>query len=189
MTSTQTETETKEERSEQQAKAQLESIRDMLAGLTREGAAGLYVADLDRERCIQLLDEAEGIEDHSDETDDQLRESLADAIIADTVEPDDFDWDEDSARQAIEEDALSVEVRSPWFMVGSPSEDTKPSEFCILLCTGGPACQIRGELDEYMRPHRAWLEHQDWGTPWTQYYEPGIQETLLAYASVFYFGE
>jgi hypothetical protein len=37
-------------------------------------------------------------------------------------------------------------------------------------------------------PHRAWLEVQDWGTPWTRYFDIE-QDTLLAYARCFYFGE
>ena len=63
----------------------------------------------------------------------------------------------------------------------------KPFEFCILLSTGGPASRIRGELDNG-EPCRAWLEVQDWGTPWTQYFDIE-QDTLLAYARCFYFGE
>lgn len=38
-------------------------------------------------------------------------------------------------------------------------------------------------------PSRAWLEVQDWGTPWTDYYEKGVGDLCLAYASCFYFGE
>jgi len=93
--------------------------------------------------------------------------------------------DADEARRAIEEDALSVEVRSDWQTVG---ETLAATEFRILLCTGGPAVQIRGELDEYLQPSRAWLECQDWGTPWTQVFDVE-QDTLLAYAQCFYFGE
>ena len=64
--------------------------------------------------------------------------------------------DRDSAREAIESDALSVEVRSGW---------TTPGE-----------------------PTRAWLEVQDWGKPWTQYF-PADGDTLLDYAGCFFFGE
>jgi hypothetical protein len=93
--------------------------------------------------------------------------------------------DTDEARQRIEEDALSVEVRSGWH---SPGDDAPAEEFCILLATGGPAVRIRGELNEYREPCRAWLEVQDWYKPWTQYH--GIeQDALLAYAQCFYFGE
>ena len=43
-----------------------------------------------------------------------------------------------------------------------------PEEFEILLCTGGPACRIVGDLDESCQPSSARIEHQDWGTPWTE---------------------
>jgi hypothetical protein len=56
------------------------------------------------------------------------------------------------------------------------------------LSTGGPALRIRGELDEHKQPDRAWLEYQDWGTPWTQYFDVE-QDTLLQFCQVFYFGE
>lgn len=95
--------------------------------------------------------------------------------------------DLDAAEQRIHEDALSVEVRSDWHAPGGDSELT---EFRILLCTGGPAVQIRGELNSYGEPCRAWLEFQDWGTPWTERVNrEGDQDALIQYASRFYFGE
>ena len=83
----------------------------------------------------------------------------------------------------IYEDPLSVEVRSGWV---TPGAEMTPEDFCILLGTGGPATRIRGELDEYGEPYRAWLEVQDWGKPWTQYF-PAEQDTLLTYARCFCF--
>lgn len=94
---------------------------------------------------------------------------------------------EDDARQRIQEDPLSIQVRSGWY---SPGEDSPaPEEFEILLSTGGPAVRILGELDERGEPSRAWIQWQDWGTPWTDYYEPGMRDECLEYASHFYFGE
>lgn len=94
---------------------------------------------------------------------------------------------EEQARERIQEDALSVEVRSGWH---SPGKSSSPEEFQILLATGGPAVRIVGELDQYGEPCRAWLEVQDWFTPWTEYHgENADQGTLLRYASCFYFGE
>ena len=90
---------------------------------------------------------------------------------------------QDEAEQAIQDDPLSVEVRSGWM---TPGEELTPSEFCILLCTGGPAVRIVGELDDNGEPSRAWMEYQDWGTPWTEYVEAG-STTLLDYARRFYF--
>ena len=93
--------------------------------------------------------------------------------------------DEEDARQVIQDDPLSVEVRSGWRTLDYTLE---AEEFQILLCWGGPAVRIMGELDEYHEPYRAWLEYQDWGTGWTQWVQLGVQDTLLAYAREFYFG-
>jgi hypothetical protein len=89
----------------------------------------------------------------------------------------------EDAAERIQEDALSVEVRSGWV---TPGADMAPEDFAILLCTGGPAARIRGELDESGTPYRAWLEVQDWGKPWTQYF-PADEGVLLAYARCFVF--
>jgi hypothetical protein len=98
----------------------------------------------------------------------------------------------ETAEQAIHDDALSVEVRSGWYSPGSANADTTASDFRILLCTGGPAVQIRGELNEHAEPESAWLEYQDWFTPWTRW-TPGnsdnVESILLDYARAFYFGE
>ena len=91
----------------------------------------------------------------------------------------------EAVEEAISEDPLSVEVRSGWHSIG---EDLEASEFSILLCTGGPAVRIMGELDNDNQPCRAWLEYQDWGTPWTQY-RGATQSQLLAYCAGFYFGD
>lgn len=107
---------------------------------------------------------------------------------------------EDDARRGIEEDALSVEVRSGW-VVANEGQMT-PAEFCILLSTGGPAVRIVGELRRG-EPSRPRMEVQDWGTPWTEYrgeWIPGTEpgdfghsevdsDVLQAYCSVFCFGE
>lgn len=95
--------------------------------------------------------------------------------------------DREEAETRIHEDALSVEVRGDWHTPGESTERAA-TEFQILLSTGGPASRIMGELDEHGEPHRAWLEVQDWGTPWTQYFDIE-QDTLLTYARCFYFGE
>jgi hypothetical protein len=93
--------------------------------------------------------------------------------------------DADEARERILEDALDVQVRSGW---NGPDEKLVPSEYMILLCTGGPAVRIRGDLDQYLQPCSAVLEYQDWGTPWTEYRGDNADpDTLLAYAQCFYF--
>lgn len=90
----------------------------------------------------------------------------------------------DDVERAIDEHPLSVEVRSGWT---TPGEELKAEEFCILLCTGGPAVRIIGELDYCGEPVRAWIEYQDWGTPWTQFFGAD-QSVLVSYAGRFFFG-
>lgn len=174
------------ERAREQAQAQLECIIEMVAALDRGQAAELYACNLSRERCVELLTDA-SIDTTDDEPVEDLREAVAANIADNTIEPDDFEFDEEAARQAIEEDALSVEVRSGWYTPGS--EDNKPEEYMILLCTGGPAARIVGDLDRG-EPSSARLEYQDWFMPWTEYITTGsVHEALLTYARVFYFGE
>jgi hypothetical protein len=94
------------------------------------------------------------------------------------------------ASEAIQDDPLSVQVRSGWTAPGYPME---AAEYEILLCTGGPAVRIVGTLDQWMgesEPDTATLEHQNWGTPWTDApIERDDEQTLLTYARQFYFGE
>lgn len=156
---------TNENGSRDQAAAQLSSISRMLAAL-----------NCDYDRLAELR------EDRADLTEEESEELAELEQAAGGCE------DRDDAEQRIQEDPLTVEVRSAWYSPGD-SDGQQPSEFQILLCTGGPAVRIIGELDEYGQPSRAWLEHQDWGTPWTHYYESGSNDVLVEYASQFYFGE
>ncbi|MCP3966808.1 MAG: hypothetical protein GY718_10725 [Lentisphaerae bacterium] len=95
---------------------------------------------------------------------------------------------QEEAEETIRNDALSVEIRTGWYCVGS--EDNEPAEYAILLCTGGPAVRIRGELGHHGGPESARIEHQDWFTPWTEYALTEDQEgILLTYANQFYYGE
>lgn len=163
-----------------QARAQYESIVSMLAAV-----------DCDYDRLEELRDErdnytapnrdgyqtmigADWANDNPDAA-EELAELEAQAGDCES---------EENARERISEDPLSVEVRSDW---ASPGEPLEAAEFCILLCTGGPAVRIRGELDRG-EPVRAWMEHQDWGTPWTQYFGAD-SEVLCRYSSFFFFGE
>lgn len=158
-----------------QAAAQLSSIREMLNALN---------CDYDRmnELREQLTahEEEHGVSDFKKAypSDFEKLESLTDAAGECTSQ--------DDAQQRIQEDPLSVQVRSDWINVG---EDFAAEEFEILLCTGGPAVRILGELDEHNQPSRAFMQYQDWGTPWTDYYEEGVGSTCLEYAQQFYFGD
>lgn len=95
-----------------------------------------------------------------------------------------------AAMEAVEDeimnDPLEISVRSLWTPLGMPME---ADEFRILLCTGGPAVQIVGVLDEhgsiYGQPR---LEYQDWFTPWTNCpLTEDQQQDLLAYCQMFNF--
>lgn len=97
---------------------------------------------------------------------------------------------EETRENICSEGALEVQVRSDWY---TPGEDgaNKPTSYFILLGTGGPAARIRGELDEHCYPITAMYEYQDWFKPWTAASDTSTEEdqTLLEYASQFWFGE
>ena len=98
----------------------------------------------------------------------------------------------EDAEHAIHESALSVQVRSGWHV---PSEVLRfeAAEYEILLCTGGPAVRIVGELNQDGEPVTATLEHQHWFTPWTRVdlrasTVLNAEGVMLTYANQFYFG-
>jgi len=154
------------------------SIAEMVAAL-----------ECDYDRLEELRDERDGWERTTDDDGNPTGpDTWADDCADDADELKELEAaageckDADEARERIEEDALSVEVRSGWTSLGEP---LAAEEFAILLTTGGPAVRIMGELDNG-EPCRAWLEVQDWGRPWTQYI-PADGDTLLTYARVFCF--
>lgn len=184
--------EAQEDHGRQQAKAQAKSLAAMVAAL-----------NCDYDRLDELRDERAEIAEALEEA-----EKAHNAAELDTPELEDArdrlaQWDEENARelnaleheagdcedqdealQRIEQDPLSVEIRSGWTSLG---DTMNAEEFRIVLCTGGPHVEIRGEFDTHGQPYRAWMQYQDWGTPLTQYFD--IEEsTLLAYCSQFYFG-
>jgi len=82
---------------------------------------------------------------------------------------------------------LSILVRSEWSLPGSK---LTPGEYEVLLCTGGPAVRIRGELSEYGEPASARIESQDWFTPWERLHTDSREdEPLLRFAALFWFGQ
>ena len=97
----------------------------------------------------------------------------------------DESFDVDAARQAIDETPLSIEVRGGWLPAGKYEPD-RPTDYRILLCTGGIAVRITGWLDGYGNPETARLEYQDWFIPWTEYIDHDYD--LLEFASMFYYG-
>lgn len=89
------------------------------------------------------------------------------------------------ATEADNEEAVDQAISN---ITEDPLEVGIIKQYFILLCTGGPAVRIIGDLDEHDQPETANLQYQDWGTPWTDYPLTQQQkETLLEYASHFYF--
>lgn len=170
-------------RAEDQARAQLASIVSMVAAL-----------QCDYDRLEELRDERDNFEDDdlngdADRHAAWARENPSDADELEELEAAAGDCeDEDEARERIQEDALEVQVRSGWH---EPGHLADPEEFYILLCTGGPAVRIVGELDEHQQPSRPRLEYQDWGTPWTELVsmDRDEREALQHYCDEHFFGE
>lgn len=186
----------------EQAHAQYESICAMVAAL-----------DVDYDRLEELREDRENRASELNDAETALNEDTDEVSVqaaleneCDTARGALAEWDEENGEEfralseaandcenheaaldRIQEHPLSVEVRSGWYSPGD--EAPPPEEFNILLCTGGPAVRIKGELDEHGQPTRAWLEHQDWGTSWQTWYFDADQSTLLAYCSQFFFGE
>lgn len=94
--------------------------------------------------------------------------------------------DPDGARETIQEDPLEVSVRSSWHQVGTHAY---PEEFMILLCTGGPAVRIVGDLDTNHEPYDPIIQYQDWFEPWTTFIVDDYERAALQrYCEQFYFG-
>ena len=153
----------------EQAEAQLASIRQMMAA-----------ASLDWER-LEELREARDEDFYANSEDDQNGWELSNPDEAEELAELEEQAGEYASREEAEEaiynNPLDIQFRSGW---ASSAEDLEPEEFCILLCTGGPAVRIVGELGNHGEPCRAWLEYQDWGTPWTMLFDG--QSDALDYA-------
>ena len=125
---------------------------------------------------------------------DQARaqfESIKGMVEALTEASEAEDWTaHEEALTVIQEDPLSVEVRSEWYSPGD-RDNGGISEFRILLCWGGPSVQIIGELDDCNQPCEAKLQFQDWFIGWADYSpeDAHADEILLDYCQQFYFGD
>ena len=129
------------------------------------------------------------------ETDTDRAEGQAKAQLASSIEMvkalGEADNDDDAEKREeavleIHEDPLSVEVRSEWHSPGTEAED---EEYRILLCTGGPAVQLVGELGAFGEPDTADIQYQDWFTSWESLpTDSAEEEAMLTYARQFYLG-
>ena len=195
------------ERAKDQARAQFESIKEMVAALNLDWDRLEEVREEKKDLRDTLTTAARDLKDYADncnlraasylelkEANDEAEKALSDWEEENQEELDELEAeageckDADDARQRINEDPLSVQVRSGWYCPGS--EDHSAEEFQILLCTGGPAVKIEGELGQWNQPESAEIFYQDWFTPW----EPleltsEEEEIVLEYCRCFYFGE
>jgi hypothetical protein len=98
----------------------------------------------------------------------------------------DADPDNDDLQEELRGLALCQDVRTDWQSIG---QDLEPTQYRLLLCTGGPAVQVVGDLDEAGDPCTARLQRQDWLTPWEDVTltEPE-EEMLIWFAQSFYWG-
>jgi hypothetical protein len=93
---------------------------------------------------------------------------------------------EEDARMRIDQDPLSIEVRSGWETL---YEELKPREFRVILCTGGPHVELQGDLDSYQQPDSVRVIYACWGES-GEYFPDGEEcYALLTYCRQFYFGE
>ena len=127
-----------------------------------------------KQLAVKELDFQQLTDEHAKHSISSMREELAAG--------------EEERERVASEGALSVEVRSDWYAPGDVA-DAFPSEYRILLSTGGPASRIVGELDERGQVINAKFEYQDWFKPWTVARLSDEDEaTLLEYARQFWFG-
>lgn len=133
----------------EQAIAKVESIKAMMDRLSHECGGD------DCDIALDVMCDVAGYHFSASLGSDKMQEIIAEY------------HDADKAREAIEESPLSVEYRSGWVSVGVGTEFSA-AEYCLLLCTGGPAVRIIGTLGRYSEPDTARIEYQDWGTPWTE---------------------
>lgn len=160
--------------SESQARAQVAHILGIMAALAS-----------DFDRLAELREER----DDWEPTDENLASWEADnprdaQDLADLEEAAGEYTSEDDAQRALDENALSVEVRSDWC---TPGEPMTAGEYRILLCTGGPRVELVGDLGEDMQPTRVRVIHKDWGTHGEMF--DFDHDVVLDYCSRHYFGE
>lgn len=173
---------TDESHAEKQARAQVESIAAMVAALECDYAR---LDELRDEKESFTLDRMETPESNracaeyewAQEFPDEASElAELESVAGDCA-------DEDEARCRIEEDPLSVEIRSGW---ANSRAEFEPEEFRIVLCTGGPHVEIVGDLDRGEPSHPRIL-YRDWGVSGELF--DFDREAVLTYCRVFYFGD
>ena len=113
----------------------------------------------------------------------------------------DWDWDgladdeipeackyksREEVEQAIQEEPLSVEVRSGW---ASSFHSFEVDEFRIVLCTGGPHVEIRGDIGLHGEPQDVKVFYADWDERGEYVLSDEEREAVTEFCQQFYFGE
>ena len=151
----------------------LEELRDERAELTREYqslASNAHATNAERDDAAKNL--REWAEANAEELAELEAASGGNAS-------------EEEAREAIRQDALSVELRSGW---ARSKEEFEPEEFRIVLCTGGPHVELVGDLDRGT-PSRIRVLCRGWGTSGEYFPSSEESKALTTYCAQFYFGE
>lgn len=157
---------TQEDTGKTQAIAQVASIVEMVAALA-----------VDYDRLEELR------EDFNAWQDETAAEAFVDADELAELEAAAGDCEsEEEARERIDQDPLSVEVRSDWV---SPGEPMEAGEFRIVLCTGGPHVELVGDLDQYGQPSQVRVLYKDWGTSGELF--DFDRDAVLTYCQQFFF--
>jgi hypothetical protein len=118
-----------------------------------------------------------------------LSQSLAQlAEVARLAELLEADPDNDELQDELRALALSQEVRSDWRCFVA-TEECDPDEWRLVLCTGGPHVEVRGEFNNYGDPETASLWAADWGQSLAEVPIPqSSADLLLWFAQTFYWG-
>ena len=160
------------------------------SGSLRRNAQGTLLCDKPLQQRLDLKER--NMSDNSREQAEAQLENIIDMM--ERYEKAQNDGDEDAIeaiRQEVDEDPLEILTRSTeWNTLGkTKSGEQKPDEFMILLCTGGPAVRIIGDLDEHQSPTNIRLEYQGWGEDWQRFYLDAKHKeiALQAYCEIFSF--
>lgn len=179
---------------ESQARAQVESIVSMVAALSVDYARlqelrEEFEAFEGEEKAAAEIGKAEWPSDVTTHVDNDLIEAYdTGRELAELENAAGENESEDDAREAIQNDALSVEVRCGWTNPCAISE-VGFEEFRIVLCTGGPHVEIVGDLDRGT-PTRARILYGDgWGDSGEYFPESEARDAVLTYCQQFYFGD
>ena len=107
--------------------------------------------------------------------------------LADDELPHPLDYQSrEEVEQAIDETPLSVEVRSNW---ASSYHSFEADEFRIILCTGGPHVEIRGDVGLYGEPENVKVFYADWSERGEYVLSDEEREAVQQFCQQFYFGE